>query len=598
MTTPEAGIPGPEQPDAVTPTPKAIAAWLAKALDAIGRLLERPAVAYTAVLVLQLKVLWGAWRTRDLAFGDTASYYQKALSWFHHGTVDIAWSPAYTAFLGSFLHIADDPYFATIAHRVVIALALSALVLAVMRRLLSPTVAWLVAAWWATNPANYDAMYEVHMFAFVPVLLSIVLVGLSRSVAMRAAGLAVLAASIILVRNELVVSTACLFLLCWWWEARQRRGASWRVVAAYALALVVAAAVCGWFYERSFVKFPALWEHMQPKHTVNMGQVFAFGYQQRHPEWTSSPWLEFSPLMEANFGRPQPTFLEMVGSNPSAVLDHFRWNIRLTPSGLQLLVFNQCSGSVTPDYTASIHEDSRAAVLLSLLTISVVAGGLFLLLRSHRLRPLILSDERVLVWGSMLAVVIVMPLVILTQRPRPEYLYPLALPIMALVGVSVDELVRRHRGNSGMARLMNLSVAIVLVTSSGGHYFSGTGKSRPILDRYRVLEPFRDLLAGQTGTVLVDTAASELASYLSGPDACASIVQVLDYGSIAPLMSDGNASGALDALGVGVLYLTPAFPGTPPGGTRALRDSLVTDGWSLVGLRESRQESWCLLLRK
>ena len=60
--------------------------------------------------------------------------------------------------------------------------------------------------------------------------------------------------------------------------------------------------LCGLAYRASTVKYPDLSALMHDKHTVNMAQVYAFGYQQRHPEWTASPWLECYSLMEETFG--------------------------------------------------------------------------------------------------------------------------------------------------------------------------------------------------------------------------------------------------------------------------------------------------------
>ena len=31
-------------------------------------------------------------------------------------------------------------------------------------------LAWLLAAWWAVLPVNFDTLYEVHLFALLPVL--------------------------------------------------------------------------------------------------------------------------------------------------------------------------------------------------------------------------------------------------------------------------------------------------------------------------------------------------------------------------------------------------------------------------------------------
>src|SRR5262249_54141084 len=122
-------------------------------------------VAYALLLLLQLKVIWGVWANRDLTGGDTAFYYVGAWLWHTAGQVDVGWSPLYTAFYGCFLFLNPDPVWATVAHRVVTVLAASVLVLAVLRQLIPPGLAWLCAAWWAVLPIVFNTMYEVHLFA-------------------------------------------------------------------------------------------------------------------------------------------------------------------------------------------------------------------------------------------------------------------------------------------------------------------------------------------------------------------------------------------------------------------------------------------------
>src|SRR5215216_1784435 len=79
-----------------------------------------------------------------------------------------AWSPLYTAFFGSFLWLFSDPFVATLLHRLAIVLIVTMLFLAMARKLLPPPIAWLVAAWWAVLPINYETLYEVHLFSVIP----------------------------------------------------------------------------------------------------------------------------------------------------------------------------------------------------------------------------------------------------------------------------------------------------------------------------------------------------------------------------------------------------------------------------------------------
>src|SRR5215470_5118165 len=141
-------------------------------VDALAETALRKAwPSYVLILLLQSKVIWRIWEIRDITYGDTSSYFQTAKKWADGFLVDIVWSPLYTAFYGSFLSATTDPYNVTILHRVVIVLVAAVGVLFVLRRLLPPGLALLGAAWWAILPTNYNTLYEVHLFAFLPILL-------------------------------------------------------------------------------------------------------------------------------------------------------------------------------------------------------------------------------------------------------------------------------------------------------------------------------------------------------------------------------------------------------------------------------------------
>ncbi|MFO0826426.1 MAG: hypothetical protein U0792_25455 [Gemmataceae bacterium] len=410
---------------------------------------ESPWVAYPLLLLLQLKMIWGVWAVRDVTTGDTAYYFMEAWEWFTEGEIHLAWSPLYTAFYGSFLFVNSDPVWATFAHRVVIVLAAAFMVLAVMRQLLPAGIAWLCAAWWAVLPIVFNTLYEVHLFSAIPVLAAWWLLLTAKTPWRRAASLGLFAASTVLVRNELSVPTAVLGLVLVGYELRRwRQGEGMRsVFAAYATAGVAVVGLCFAAYETSRIKYPLLAQFMQEKHTLNMAQVYAFGYQQRHPEWTASPWTESGGLMAEHFGKPLLTLREMIAANPRAVAEHFAWNVSLTPNGLQLLLFNRVAGSVIPDYDLSLGSrmnDWRGAVLgVAVLTLWGV--GFALLWRGRREWWQNWLSARSLGWVAMFAVATAVPLIILTQRPRPSYLFTFAVLLMAITGMCLHISTTRWR---------------------------------------------------------------------------------------------------------------------------------------------------------
>jgi hypothetical protein len=129
--------------------------------------------AYGSIFLLQSKLLWGIWEHRDLSSGDTSSYFHSASDWSQSFHVASIASPLYTVAWGSLRWLLDDPYMVTIAHRMLIAIGAALMVLAVLRRLLSPGIAWALAFWWTVLPVNYDNLYEVHLFAVITTLAAV-----------------------------------------------------------------------------------------------------------------------------------------------------------------------------------------------------------------------------------------------------------------------------------------------------------------------------------------------------------------------------------------------------------------------------------------
>ncbi len=461
-------------------------------------------VAYPAIALLQLKVLWGAWIYRDLTQGDTASYFQRALLWHQTGRIDLNWSPLYTAFYAWCYGITGDVYAATVLHRVLIVLAVTLLVLALFRRLASPGVAWLAAAWWAVVPFNFD-VFEVHVFAILPLVAAPLAVLLWPGPRGRGIALAIMAGASVLVRNEMAVVAALLTVLfvAWEWRYTARSGegppSGFRTLGlAYGVPLAVSGALILFFVARSVIPLSDLRRAYRPKHTINMCQAYAFGYKQRHPEWTKNHWTECSELMQARFGEPYPTLGTMLRANPRAVLRHFAWNVRLLPAGTQLSLFSAMSAGATPDY-GPVPVRPRKALLLSGLLAALIAAGLATFARA---RPLVgAADDRgretVLGWLSLVpAAAVVVFLIVPTQRPRPEYLYGLSLPIVAAAAWSAGTLLRRFRLFERLSFFTPVAMTCALFVA--WRYYvpaAGAATVRPFLETVRRLEPFQRLIS-------------------------------------------------------------------------------------------------------
>ena len=595
-----------------------LAAARHRALDRLGRLASRPWFSYLMLLLLQLKVMWGIWQYRDLASGDEAGYYNLAFLWFKNQPADIVWSPLYTLFLGSLMHVSSDAYVVTILHRLVIVLVLDIMILTLMRRLLPGWIAWLVAAWWAVLPINFDALSAVHLFAVIPVLAAWLLILSRPSPWTRGGAIAILLLTAALVRNEYLLATVILGIACIWWETKaaghvearppMRRRA---YLISYGVPLLLALAVLLFFYARSMYHFPELWtggtlQHyrppwsahsgMKPKHTYGICQAFAAGYQQRHPEWNANAMRECPALMQALFGAPTPSMGEMLRRNPAAVLQHVWWNLGLTPSGIQLLLFNASAGAVNPDYTpAELH--SLRALVLSLMTGGILAVGLFLLYRDRRFWWEHWLKDRALGWLAMLSVVAVAGLIIPATRPRPSYLFCQGIALMALTGMCVFAISRR------LPRLQRLSawlpivmVALLLVVPQ--HYRSDGG-ARPLLALYRRLAPFEAVFNRSDTIFLVNGYVLEIHGYV-GHNYLTSPVVNFDYSMLDGAASDRPLPPLLDQRGVNLFYVDEGLwrklSANPT--HRAFLTSPESAGWKILADEDTGAGRWMLLQKK
>ena len=331
---------------------------------------SNPFLSYAIVFLVAAKTVWGMWLYRDLTSGDTSSYFITAVLWFEDFRDHILWSPLYTSFYGEMLRITHSVYGATNLHRIVIVFAAAIGVLALMRQLMSPGMALLIALWWTVLPINFETLYEVHLFSLLPMLVVLNLACRATRPLHCGIILALLLVITALVRNETSIVLVVFAAFCVYEElsqpfcAKPKSKMWWRERAVgYAAPLAIAVALIAGAYDWSIVKYPKTSLAAERKHTLNMCQVYAFGYSQRYPEYTSSPWTECQPLMKATFGADEPSLFEMLKANPSATLKHFAWNGSLVVYGFQVALFNATSGSVNPDYAFVQSEEAYAAVL-------------------------------------------------------------------------------------------------------------------------------------------------------------------------------------------------------------------------------------------
>jgi hypothetical protein len=585
-------------------------------LDGLDRLTARAWFAYSMLLLLQLKVLWGI-QYRDLAVGDESGYYNRAFLWVRDFSVDIVWSPLYTAFLGTLMRFTTDAFVVTTLHRVIVVLALDVMVLALMRRLLPPGIAWLAAAWWVVLPIVFDTVSTVHLFAVVPVLAAWLMILWRRSPWARGGAIALLAVTTVLVRNEYIVATAAVAGVCVWWETQsteltrepaRRRGS---YVLGYGVPLVLAAAVILFFYARTIYQFPELWtgttfpryqppwsahSGLGPKHTYNMCQVYAVGYQQRHPEWDKDPMLECPGLMVSTFGAKTPSLVEMLRRNPGAVVRHFLWNLTLTPSGVQLLLFNASAGAVNPDYFP-VELRSTRALVLSIVTAGVVIYGLLLLYRDRQFWWQHWLKDRALGWLAILCVLLVVAVIVPTQRPHPSYLFVQGIAAIALTGLCVFAISRRWPVLERFGAALPIVMVLLLVVVPN-HYPSEAGP-RPLLALYERLAPYSAAFHRPDTVFLVSGYPLEVHGYV-GRNYFTSPLIDFDYAILAKAPAGQPFVSFLEQHGINLVYideqLWKRLSANPT--DQAFLASPESAGWKGLVTRETGAGRWMLLQRK
>ena len=551
-------------------------------------MVANPYVAYASIILLQLKIMWGWWSCRDLESGDDSYYFTTAQMWFEQGRTAIVWSPLYTSFLGTLLHFNPDPHIALVTHRILIVTTLSALVLALMRRLMSPEIAWMIAAWWTILPINFNSLYEVHLFGTIPVLAAFLAIAHFEGARGRGLGLGLLLLTAVLLRNEVLPTVAIFATLALLAEFRSPQRLSWtRLSALYGIPILAVVALTIFFYGRAQDSGPKFRPALDRKHTLNVCQVYAAGYQQRHPEWNHSPWTECQSLMTERFGRPQPTMVQALAANPKAMLEHYTWNASLIPNGLQVLLLDATSGTVNPDY-ASVNLWTLWAAFGSLGLLSIVLAAAYRIRDRWKLWYRDHITPRRWVWLAMFSGTPVAVFVMLTQRPRPSYLFAFGVLLMAIVGLALEILLS---GRTAKTLVALVSIVSPLAVPSYSQWKPCPPQT--LLTLYRFLQPHAAELRGGV-KIMTSGYGEDLCAYLgnAGEGLCTAIA----YSAIKPrLQGNSDLISILNEEKVDYVLTDLAMTDDP-----AVQDFLRSNGgngWTLLSTGTPEAQPLNLLKR-
>jgi hypothetical protein len=553
--------------------------------------LANPVFAYGLAIVLQLRVVWGIWDSKDLEVADGSQYFFFATTWTHALRHDIVWSPLYTDYWGTVLAAVENVYAASLVERLLIVFAGTLLLLALMRALTGPVPGLLVALWWAVLPVNYAVLFEVHLFAFLPVLVAALIVVRTPDRIALGAALGVLTAAALLIRTEIVIAVVVLAVGVLIRELRERRIRRVRLSAyarAYGIPLLVICLLGAGAYWRSFDQGNNIRVELNDKHTRNLCQVYAYYYWQRFPDrFTGNPFAECLPLMQQTFGRPLPTLLQAVSSNPRAIAAFAAWNTRLLPSGLQASIFGASGTRDNPDFVP-VKTRRTYPWLLSLVLAGILAAGAVAIRRdtAHWRRWLEVRKWSLVVLGGSAATALFVAWV---ERPRPEYIYGLSVSAMAAVGICAAALLRRFHATT-YAALGTCVVAALLLVLLPRHYHPGPRPLHDAVERlwvvHRQLErPGSVLIASAYNAETCGYLAKSVVAFCTSQPWAALSAEVSPSRSLSRVLDDAHAT---------VIYADPSMQSDPK-----LEKLLATPrafGWRQVSAGESGDGPWSVLV--
>ena len=545
------------------------------------------------VLLVLLKATWGLWH-RDLTYGDTSNYYQLAVRWFQAGQVDIVWSPLYTAYFGSWLFVTQDGASAVLLHRLFLIVISTILVAWFALRSLPPLLAFALTCWWMVLPIHYDTLYEVHLFGALPMMVLAVIAVTISSQWRLPLMIAVSIGATVLVRNEYIIAVAIFaaWILYHWFRNRSRahqsgqpQQASIRQIAICVLPVLL---LIGFFYSASVVKGAAIKEASEPKHTLNMCQVYAFGYQQRNSSWTKSPWTDCRELMTEKFGQPLPSIGTMVATNPSETLQHFIWNLSLTRAGAEVLLFNVTAADDNPDYVPVQKMKVIPTVLVIVTTLLLIFGAYSLLKKSS---PPALQEQKALAIRllPLLAAATVMAIaVIVTQRPRPSYLLGFGVLYVWGVCVGILSLIPAFQRATNKWYLFIVALVIVAIVPSY-QSLARPPVIGPLHAMYEQLNPHSKALCTGGGKFALNDYQTDLVSYICAPYPAgvgAGLKHSVSISSLSKEQFQGSGPfvAALEATGVTAavidMYLLQKYPAL--GNCAELSKAFTSSGWQTL----------------
>jgi hypothetical protein len=281
------------------------------------------------------------------------------------------------------------------------------------------------------------------------------------------------------------------------------------------------------------------------------------------------------------------------------MLGHYWSNIQLIPNGLQVLLFDSMSGIISPDYV--FVKRGRRAVLYSLAVCLVVITGLYLLMQERDYWWKCWLRERIWAWTAMGCVSFVAGVVMVTQRPRPSYLFAFGIALRA--AILMCAWIASQRCSQSRHFEAALPVAIVALIVCVPPY-TAVSANRTLWESYRRLAPFEGLVQrANTGLVALEWAdelcnyvgkpvgrAGDLALVMHQPQNCRPLPLAVLKQQVTP---DMPFHSVLDNNRATLLFASDALFADPEA-RRYLGDA-KSHGWKTIGMQHDSKYNWELL---
>jgi hypothetical protein len=315
----------------------------------------------------------------------------------------------------------------------------------------------------------------------------------------------------------------------------------------------------------------------------------------------ANPLAQCQVYTRKDFGEGMPSLFQAVGDNPDAVAGHFGRNARLFPAGLEVGLFNAKFGSVGPASNPDYIDINRGSwlVLAGLIAAGLtILAGAVLIWRERRWWWDEWIRDRVWGWSVLGAMGSVGIYAGLMTRPRPSYIFPLTILVLALLGMSLVAIARRLGvPERGRAVIPPLAIAAVILIPS--HYRAGysnpqIGPGQPVKTAVARLEPYRSKLEGREHGLLALYPATDACLYVGGSDPCSTVSWNYPIGETLGPELAGREQHSFRSAQVDFIYANEyAFTADPTIGPKL--DALLGHGWHR--LAPSSPSGWMLLER-